>query len=313
MKRHKTHLDRHSLVVDGQNVVAPEFLRSSSLGSNGVNDGSIVEFRNRYPVPAPQETSLAPMASNEYQIFVKVLGGTAGPVLESSMVEKISDALVKVGKKPLEPNDNETTVGDTTTLVVKATFTVENIKALLQDTESIPADQQRLIFAGKQLEDGATLSDCQIQPNSTLHLLKRLRGGAPKGVRKVSKAEKSHTLRARVQYQVQNTSQATTNLVNQVTAPGYIQQAVGAMNLQEIQQVSDAINAMTRNDQLINALPGYLLPHLNQLQAQRDEIDRSITALTSAVTYAFSEEYYQNNGYQTDRFYELVELSLIHI
>ena len=64
---------------------------------------------------------------------------------------------------------------------------------------------------------------------------------------------------------------------------------------------------MTRNDQLINALPGYLLPHLNQLQAQRDEIERSITALTSAVTYAFSEEYYQNNGYQTDRFYELVE------
>ena len=120
------------------------------------------------------------MASNEFQIFVKVLGGTAGPVLESSMVEKISDALVRIGKKPLEPNDNETTVGGTITLVVKATFTVENIKALLQDTENIPADQQRLIFAGKQLEDGRIISDYKITANATIFEEGRLKGGGPK-------------------------------------------------------------------------------------------------------------------------------------
>jgi hypothetical protein len=200
---------------------------------------------------------------------------------------------------------------------------IGEVKEKIEHMKSIPYDKQRLIYAGKSLNNDATISSLnlgeQATRGKTVHMALELVGGmGKKGVKKVTKQEKLATLRAQTLYRAQATP-GIDQMLAPMNAPGFLQQTIATMNDDQMISMKAAIanlkeqNKQVRDEALFDTILPFFLPFVPQWQQQIADLEGRVSVASSALGTVMCDAYYGNNGFDLKAFLAVVDGRVIGI
>jgi uncharacterized ubiquitin-like protein YukD len=208
--------------------------------------------------------------------------------------------------------------GQTLTLTLEASDTIDNVKAKLLDNQRVQAtlsegtelEHLRLLFKGEQLKDERTLSDYNIKELDTLHLVLRLRGGAKRGVRKILKAEKMAAVTSKALFSVsKNLQDGAVSFCEKLANSDYVENAIrnlAVVDQAKFEEFADLCAQTTRNDQLCKLCYQHLVPEIKKLEDQKIQIDNTLKALHDSFEIGFVAQYYEKQNFKTDSLFEVL-------
>jgi hypothetical protein len=212
-------------------------------------------------------------------------------------------------------------------LMVDLAMTVADLKMLFMNTpavrrvlyniEGFNPDKIKFYISDRTLalEEHLPLLIYNVAANDSIRsVYHRVGGMAKKGVKKISKDERLHTLRAKLHYMFAQDRQASPNIqaiCNNIALPGYVATTIANMNMPQITRLDGIAHECNRSDKLIKALVHSLVPNYQVLLDQKTAIENSMKSIEDAFEVGITDAYFNGaRGINTDPIYDAIETRL---